>query len=73
MVIALLSLPEGRIAELNHTIERDEKRVTELRAKLKEAPGDDWEKLSSMAVEEQKLAEKLNAMMIEWARLAEDS
>ncbi len=62
-----------RVAELERTIAEDEKRIAELRAKLKEAPGDDWEKLSSMAIEEQKLAEKLNAMMIEWARLAEDS
>jgi hypothetical protein len=43
-----------------------------LRARLKEAPGDDWEKLATMAQEEQALTKKVDAMLVEWARLSEE-
>ncbi len=61
-----------RIQELETEVAARERDLDALRAKLKEAPGDDWEKLASMAREEQLLAKKVDAMLIEWARLSEE-
>ena len=49
-----------------------EKELDALRAKLKMSQGDDWEKLAKMAQEEQALAKRVDAMLIEWARLSEE-
>jgi len=43
-----------------------------LRGNLKEAPGDGWEKLSKMAQEERALTKRVDAMLIEWAKLSEE-
>jgi ATP-binding cassette subfamily F protein 3 len=61
-----------RIQELEAAIAAGEKDVDVLRAKLKAAPGDDWEKLTKMAQEEQSLTKKVDAMLLEWARLSEE-
>jgi ATP-binding cassette, subfamily F, member 3 len=61
-----------RIQELETTIAAGEKDVDVLRAKLKTAPGDDWEKLTKMAQEEQALTKRVDAMLLEWARLSEE-
>jgi ATP-binding cassette subfamily F protein 3 len=61
-----------RIQELETAIAAGEKDVDALRAQLKAAPGDNWEKLSSMALEEQSLTRKVDAMLLEWARLSEE-
>jgi ATP-binding cassette subfamily F protein 3 len=62
-----------RIKELEIDIAASEKDLDALRAKLKEAPGDDWEKLATMAKDEQILTKKVDAMLLEWARLSEDA
>jgi ATP-binding cassette subfamily F protein 3 len=61
-----------RIQELETAIAAGERDLDGLRAKLKEAPGDDWEKLAKMARDEQALAKKVDAMLVEWARLSEE-
>ena len=62
-----------RIQELETSIALCEKELDGLRNKLKEAPGEDWEKLATMAKDEQALARKVDAMLIEWARLSEEA
>jgi ATP-binding cassette subfamily F protein 3 len=61
-----------RIHELETAIAAGEKDVDALRAKLKLAPGDNWEKLTRMAQEEQALTKKVDALLLEWARLSEE-
>jgi ATP-binding cassette subfamily F protein 3 len=61
-----------RIQELESAIAAGERDLDTLRGKLKAAPGDDWEKLATMATEEQVLTKKVDAMLIEWARLSEE-
>jgi ATP-binding cassette, subfamily F, member 3 len=61
-----------RIQEIESAIATGEKEVDVLRAKLKAASGDDWEKLTSMAEQEQALTRKLDGMLVEWARLSEE-
>jgi ATP-binding cassette subfamily F protein 3 len=62
-----------RIQELEASIATTEKDLARLRGKLKEGPGEDWEKLATMAREEQTLAKKVDTMLIEWARLSEET
>ena len=62
-----------RVGELERAIAESEKLLGELRARLKEAPGDDWEKLASMAHEEQVLARKVDSLLNEWARLSTEA
>ena len=62
-----------RIQELETEIAAGERDLDTLRGKLKEAPGDDWEKLASMARDEQVLAKKVDSMLMEWARLSEEA
>ncbi len=54
------------------SIAAGEKELDKLRGQLKEAPGDDWEKLANMAREEQTLTKKVDAMLVEWAKLSEE-
>jgi ATP-binding cassette subfamily F protein 3 len=61
-----------RIQELESSIAAGERQLDVLRAGLKTAPGDDWEKLAKMAQEEQALTKKVDAMLVEWARLSEE-
>jgi ATP-binding cassette subfamily F protein 3 len=61
-----------RIQELETAIAAGEKQLDVLRAGLKTAPGDDWEKLAKMAQEEQALTKKVDGMLVEWARLSEE-
>jgi ATP-binding cassette, subfamily F, member 3 len=61
-----------RILELEGSIATGEKELDVLRSKLKEDGGDDWEQLAKMAHEEQTLSRKLDAMLVEWARLSEE-
>jgi ATP-binding cassette subfamily F protein 3 len=61
-----------RVQELEASIAAGEKQLDVLRAGLKTAPGDDWEKLAKMAQEEQALTKKVDAMLLEWARLSEE-
>ncbi len=60
-----------RIQELEAAIAAGEKDLDVLRGRLKTAPGDDWERLAKMAHEEQVLTKKVDAMLMEWAKLSE--
>jgi len=44
-----------------------------LRGKLKEAPADGWEQLTKMAHDEQALSRRVDGLLMEWARLSEDT
>jgi ATP-binding cassette subfamily F protein 3 len=59
-----------RVKELEDLIAAGEKQLAEMRAKLREDPGGDWEKLAELAAEEQAVAQKVEAMMAEWEQLA---
>ena len=48
-----------------------ESELSTLRERLRLAPGNDWEKLSEWARQEQALARKVEAMMTEWSELGE--
>jgi ATP-binding cassette subfamily F protein 3 len=61
-----------RVQELEAAISAGEKDLDNLRGKLKTAPGDDWEKLAKMAQDEQALTKKVDAMLMEWAKLSEE-
>jgi len=61
-----------RISELETAIATGERELDVLRGRLKQAPGDDWEVLAKMAQDEQALAKKVDAMLVEWAKLSEE-
>jgi ATP-binding cassette subfamily F protein 3 len=67
-----LEKKKRRVQELELTIGQGERELDALRGRLREAPGEDWEKLATMAREEQVLAKKVDAMLVEWARLSEE-
>jgi ATP-binding cassette subfamily F protein 3 len=71
-VARLVEKKKRRVKELEASIASGEKELDALRGKLKSAPGDDWEKLASMAQEEQTLARRVDSMLVEWARLSEE-
>ena len=60
-----------RIQELEVAIAAKERELDVLRGSLKRAPGDDWENLAKLAHDEQILTKKVDAMLMEWARLSE--
>jgi ATP-binding cassette, subfamily F, member 3 len=68
-----LEKKKRRIQELEAAIATGEKDLERLRGKLREGPGEDWEKLATMAREEQALAKKVDTMLVEWARLSEEA
>ncbi len=67
-----LERKQRRVRELEELIAQGELELGRMRDALKTAPGDDWEKLSRMAAEEQALGRKLEQMMNEWSGLAEE-
>jgi ATP-binding cassette subfamily F protein 3 len=68
-----LEKKKRRIQELESSIAGGERDLTALRVRLREAPGDDWERLTKMADEERTLARRVDAMLVEWARLSEET
>jgi ATP-binding cassette subfamily F protein 3 len=60
-----------RIAELEDLIASAETKVLALREQLKEDPGGNWEKIASLAREEQALSRRIESMMSEWSTLSE--
>ena len=60
-----------RAKELEALIASGEAQLGELRAKLKSAPGEDWEKLASWAAEEQALKKRVDAFLLEWATVSD--
>jgi ATP-binding cassette subfamily F protein 3 len=61
-----------RVRELEAAIAAGEKDLDALRGKIKDGSGQDWEKLAKMAHDEQALTKKVDAMLLEWARLSEE-
>jgi ATP-binding cassette, subfamily F, member 3 len=61
-----------RVRELEAAIAAGEKDRDVLRGKIRQGPGQDWEKLAKMAHDEQALTKKVDAMLLEWARLSEE-
>jgi ATP-binding cassette, subfamily F, member 3 len=62
-----------RLEELEAAIAAGERELDMLRGKLKEAPTDGWETLTKMAQDEQALTRRVDTMLIEWARLSEET
>jgi ATP-binding cassette subfamily F protein 3 len=62
-----------RIQELEAAIAAGERELDVLRGSLKQAPGDHWEKLAKLAHDEQVLTRKVDGMLMEWARLSEET
>ena len=67
-----LEKKKRRVAELEAAIAAGEKDLGALRGKIRQGPGQDWEMLAKMAHEEQALTKKVDAMLLEWARLSEE-
>jgi ATP-binding cassette, subfamily F, member 3 len=67
-----LDKKKRRIKELEGSIATGEGELDLLRGKLKTSPGDNWEKLAKMAHDEQALTKRVDAMLLEWARLSEE-
>jgi len=63
---------QKRVKELEELIAAGEKQLGEMREKLKEDPGGNWEKLAKMAAEEQAVSNRVDAMMAEWAKLSDE-
>jgi ATP-binding cassette subfamily F protein 3 len=61
-----------RVAELEDLIAAAETKVIQLREKLKEDPGGDWEKIANLAREEQALTKRVESMMSEWTTLSDE-
>jgi ATP-binding cassette subfamily F protein 3 len=62
-----------RIGELEVAIAAGERELDTLRGKLKEAPTEGWERLTKMAHDERALTRQVDAMLMEWARLSEET
>jgi ATP-binding cassette subfamily F protein 3 len=71
-VAGALEKKKRRVRELEVAIAAGEKDLDALRGKIKEGPGQDWEKLAKMAHDEQALTKKVDSMLLEWARLSEE-
>jgi ATP-binding cassette subfamily F protein 3 len=61
-----------RVAELEKAIAKAEAELEELRGKLKDAPGTDWEALHEWAKKEQTAARRLEDLMKDWVRSSEE-
>lgn len=62
-----------RIEELEAAIASGERELDGLRSKLKEAPTEGWEQLTKMANDERALTRRVDVMLVEWARLSEET
>ncbi|GMV18965.1 MAG: ABC transporter ATP-binding protein [Polyangiaceae bacterium] len=61
-----------RVGELEDLVSRGEKDLEELRAKLRSPPEGDWEKLHEWAKQERGLAGKVEQLVAEWVKLADE-
>jgi ATP-binding cassette subfamily F protein 3 len=61
-----------RVAELERLVAATEAELGELRGKLRDAPGDDWEALHEWAKKEQTVARRLDELMKDWVRSSEE-
>ena len=60
-----------RVAELEDLVGAGEAELETLRARLREPPENDWEKLHEWANRERSLATKVEQLMAEWVKLSE--
>ncbi|MCC6215770.1 MAG: ABC-F family ATP-binding cassette domain-containing protein [Polyangiaceae bacterium] len=67
-----LEKKQRRASTLERDIGAEEARLAELRQRLCDAGGGDWEKLHEWAREERSLAAKVDAMTKEWVALSEE-
>jgi ATP-binding cassette subfamily F protein 3 len=63
---------QRRFQELEEAIAQGETELAAMRTRLRDAPGDRWEELSRIAVQEQELSSRIDAMMEEWSALGEE-
>jgi len=63
---------DGLSARLEGLIADAEGDAATLRARLKAAPGEDWERLAELATEERALTSRIEALMTEWSTLGEE-
>lgn len=61
-----------RVAELERSVATTEAELQELRGKLRDAPGDDWEALHEWAKKEQTVARRLDELMKDWVRSSKE-
>ena len=59
-----------RAERLEGEIAQGEKELFALREDLRQAPGDDWEKLHVLSQKEQELKKRIDGLMTEWERLS---
>jgi ATP-binding cassette subfamily F protein 3 len=67
-----LERKKRRVQELEGEIAEKERAIAGMRAELKQAPGDAWERLADLAAREQNLQRKVDSMLLEWAKLSEE-
>jgi hypothetical protein len=65
-----LEKKKKRAERLEGEIADSEKELFALRDQLRQAPGDDWEKLHVLSQKEQALKKKVDSLMSEWERLS---
>jgi len=61
-----------RARELEESIAQAENQLAELRRRLSDVPGDDWEKLHEWAEKERALCQNIERMTEEWAALGDE-
>jgi ATP-binding cassette, subfamily F, member 3 len=61
-----------RVGELERAIAAREAELEDLRARLRDVPGDDWERVVSWANKEQELSGAVERLMTEWLALSEE-
>lgn len=71
-VIRELEKKKRRAEKLESDIAEGEAELAALRERLRQAPGDDWEKLHDLSRQEQVLSRRIDAMMSDWERLSEE-
>jgi ATP-binding cassette subfamily F protein 3 len=67
-----LQKKQRRLTELEELVANGEAELEALREKIRSAPGDDWEKLSEWAQEEQALSKRVDELVEEWTILGEE-
>jgi ATP-binding cassette, subfamily F, member 3 len=65
-----LEKKKKRAERLENEIADGEKDLFALREELRQAPGDDWEKLHVLSQKEQALKKRVDSLMTEWERLS---
>jgi hypothetical protein len=67
-----LEKKQRRLGELETAIAQREGDLTRLRADLKQAPTDDWERLHELAQAERALSRRIEELTAEWVKLSDE-